>query len=81
MVQLSSQCNEEAAWTAWEKLSQRYRELLAERDAAVVRADLGSKGIYYRLRVHRLESRKEAERLCSKLKSRGAACYYGRAES
>jgi hypothetical protein len=38
------------------------------------------RGVFYRLRVHRLDSRSEAERLCSRLKARGTACYFGRAE-
>jgi tetratricopeptide (TPR) repeat protein len=81
MVQLSSQRNEDAAWTAWEQLSKRHGELLGGRDAAVVRAELDGKGIYYRLRVHRLQSRDEARSLCSRLKARGTSCYFGRAES
>lgn len=81
MVQLTSQRKEEAAWSVWEKLSERHAKLLGGRDAAVVRADLGTKGVYYRLRIHRLESRDEAQRLCSRLKAVGAACYVGRADS
>jgi tetratricopeptide (TPR) repeat protein len=80
MVQLSSQRNEDAAWTAWDQLSKRHGELLGGRDAAVVRAELDGKGVFYRLRVHRLQSRNEAERLCSRLKARGTSCYFGRAE-
>jgi tetratricopeptide (TPR) repeat protein len=80
MVQLSSQRDEDAAWTAWDQLSKRHGELLGGRDAAVVRAELDGKGVFYRLRVHRLASRSEAERLCSRLKARGTACYFGRAE-
>ena len=46
----------------------------------MVRAELDGKGVFYRLRIHRLESRSEAKSLCSRLKKQGAACYYGRAE-
>ena len=80
MVQLSSQRNEASAWSAWEQLSRRHSELLGGRDAEVVRAELDGKGVFYRLRIHRLESRDEARGLCSRLKKRGAACYFGRAE-
>jgi tetratricopeptide (TPR) repeat protein len=80
MVQLSSQRNEASAWSAWDQLSQRHSELLGGRDAAVVRAELGDRGVFYRLRVHRLDSRSEAERLCSRLKARGTNCFFGRAE-
>jgi tetratricopeptide (TPR) repeat protein len=80
MVQLSSQRNEDAAWTAWDQLAKRHGELLGGRDAAVVRAELEGKGVFYRLRVHRLQSRNEAQSLCSRLKARGTPCYFGRAE-
>jgi tetratricopeptide (TPR) repeat protein len=80
MVQLSSQRNEASAWSAWDELSKRHGELLGGRDAAVVRAELDGKGVFYRLRVHRLQSRSEAQSLCSRLKARGTACYFGRAE-
>lgn len=80
MVQLSSQRDEASAWTAWDQLSKRHGELLEGRSAAVVRAEVDGKGVYYRLRVHRLGSRGEAKSLCSRLKSRGTACYFGRAE-
>jgi tetratricopeptide (TPR) repeat protein len=80
MVQLSSQRNEASAWSAWEQLSRRHSELLGGRDAAVVRAELDGKGVFYRLRIHHLESRDEARSLCSRLKKRGTACYFGRAE-
>jgi hypothetical protein len=36
--------------------------------------------VFYRLRVHGLESRSAAKSLCSRLKARGTACYFGRAE-
>jgi hypothetical protein len=39
-----------------------------------------ARATFYRLRVHRLQSRSEAESLCSRLKARGTACYFGRAE-
>jgi tetratricopeptide (TPR) repeat protein len=80
MVQLSSQRNEASAWSAWDELSRRHSELLGGRDAAVVRAELDGKGVFYRLRIHRLESRDEARSLCSRLKKQGTACYFGRAE-
>ena len=80
MVQLSSQRDEAAAWTAWDKLSQRHAKLLGGREAAVVRAELDGKGVFYRLRVHRLESRQEAKSLCSRLKKQGTSCFFGPAE-
>ncbi|MGE0210504.1 MAG: SPOR domain-containing protein [Parvibaculaceae bacterium] len=81
MVQLSSQREADAAWNVWKKLSERHARLLGSQDAAVVKADLGSKGIYYRLRVHGLDSRAAAQKLCQRLKSAGASCFFGPATS
>jgi tetratricopeptide (TPR) repeat protein len=44
-IQLSSAKDEKLAWGTWSKLKARH-ELLAEQNPVVVRADLGSKGVY-----------------------------------
>ncbi len=80
-VQLSSQKNEDAAWTAWKTMQTKHAGLLKGRDVMVVEADLGAKGIFYRLRVHKLASKQMANRLCKGLKRRGAACFVSRAKS
>lgn len=81
MVQLSSQREAQAAWNVWKKLSLRHAKLLEDQDAAVVKADLGSKGVYYRLRVHGIDSRAAAQKLCQRLKSAGTSCFFGPATS
>jgi tetratricopeptide (TPR) repeat protein len=73
VVQLSSQRDETTAWSSWKKLQASTGDLLAHHEPAVVRADLGSKGIYFRLQVP-LESRRDAQDLCGRLKARGANC-------
>jgi tetratricopeptide (TPR) repeat protein len=73
VVQLSSQRDETTAWSSWKKLQASTGDLLAHHEPAVVRADLGSKGIYFRLQVP-LESRRDAQDLCGRLKARGASC-------
>jgi tetratricopeptide (TPR) repeat protein len=80
-VQLSSQKNEDAAWKFWKTIQTKHAGLLQSKDAMVVEADLGAKGIFYRLRVHKLESKKSANRLCKSLKRRGTACFVSRAKS
>jgi len=74
-VQLSSQRAPDAAWSVWKKLSAKYDRLLAGTDPLVYKADLGDRGVYYRLRVHKIGSRKAAQRLCSRLKARGTSCF------
>ena len=73
VVQLSSQRDETTAWSSWKKLQASTGDLLANHEPAVVRADLGAKGIYFRLQVG-LDSRRDAQDLCGRLKARGASC-------
>ena len=47
----------------------------------VVRADLGAKGIYYRLRLGGFENQSEAQGVCGKLKSRGVSCFVSKVTS
>lgn len=79
-VQLSSQRNADAAWSVWKKLTAKHGRLLVGSDPLVYKADLGAQGIYYRLRVNRIESRRAAQSLCAKLKSRGTSCFVSNAQ-
>ncbi len=78
-VQLSSQRNSDAAWDVWKNLSSRYSTILKGQQATVVKAQLGSRGTFYRLRVHQLDSKKQAARLCNKLKRKGTGCFVSKA--
>ncbi len=80
-VQVSSQLSEDAAWKVWTKLQSKHKRLLKGEDPMVVKADLGKKGIFYRLRVHKLETKRAAAKLCSRLKRGGTACFVSRASS
>jgi tetratricopeptide (TPR) repeat protein len=79
-VQISSAKDEKVAWGTWNKLKAKH-EILADRKAVVLRADLGSKGIYYRLRLSGFDSQADAQNLCSKLKSRGVSCFVSKFSS
>jgi len=48
--------------------------VLGNRQALVRRADLGSKGVYYRAQVGPFESADEANQFCGDLKSAGGQC-------
>ncbi len=78
-VQLSSQRAPDAAWSVWKKLTARYGRLLSGADPLVYKADLGDQGIFYRLRVHHIDSRHAAQSLCSKLKAHGTSCFVAKA--
>ncbi|HFC04920.1 MAG TPA: hypothetical protein ENJ55_04375, partial [Rhizobiales bacterium] len=69
----------EAAWDVWKNLQARYSKLLSGQQATVVKADLGSRGVFYRLRVHQINSKKQAARLCGKLKRKGTGCFVSKA--
>jgi tetratricopeptide (TPR) repeat protein len=79
-VQLSSARDEKVAWGTWEKLKARHKAL-NDMKPLVIKADLGKKGIYYRLRLGGFDSKAEAQSACGKLKSRGLSCFVSKADS
>ena len=74
VVQLSSQRDETTAWSSWKKLQASTGGLLANHAPAVVRADLGAKGIVYRVQVGPFPSQDDANQLCAVLKVAGGQC-------
>lgn len=74
MVQISSQRSREAAEHSFADLQRRFPALFAGRSADIREVDLGSKGIYYRVRLGPLPTRGEANEFCGRLKSSGASC-------
>jgi len=79
-VQLASATTEDAAWSTWKKMQSRNKALAAA-DPVVVRADLGAKGVFYRVRLVGFDSQEDAGRACSKLKSKGVKCYISKVSS
>jgi tetratricopeptide (TPR) repeat protein len=78
-VQLVSQRDAESAWSNWTRIQDKHERILKGLEAAVIKADLGQEGIYYRLRVHKLDSKKDASDLCRRLKRAGTNCFVARA--
>ena len=74
MVQLTSQRSEEQAQTAFDALKGRFSSVLGTAQPSIARADLGDRGIFYRVRVA-ADSRAEADQLCGSLKSAGGDCF------
>lgn len=79
-VQLASATTEESAWSTWKKMQARNKALAAQ-EPVVVRADLGAKGVFYRVRLVGFESQGDANRACSKLKAKGVKCFISKAAS
>jgi hypothetical protein len=72
-VQLTSQRSEQEARTAYAGLQRRFGSLLAPYQPSIQKADLGSRGIFYRVRVA-ASSREDAVKLCTNLKAQGGDC-------
>jgi len=74
MVQLSSQKSEAEAQASFRSIQARYPDQLGGHSPIVRRADLGSKGVFYRTMVGPFGSQDEATRFCSNLKAAGGTC-------
>ena len=74
MLQLGAFENQELANGAWATFRSRY-EVLSQLAPDVQRADLGAKGIVYRLRAGPFADRAAATDACVQLKAAGANCF------
>lgn len=79
-VQISSADTEDAAWSTWKKLQARHKVLKSQKPN-VVKADLGAKGIFYRVRLGGFEEQASAKQACAKLKAGGVFCYISKVGS
>lgn len=73
-VQLASEPSEAAAMAAWHKRRSANADLLARLEPAVSRADLGTRGVRYRLKAGPLPDQEAAAELCVALAARHAPC-------
>lgn len=79
-VQIASAATENAAWSTWKKMQARHKAL-AMKEPVVVRADLGARGVFYRVRLVGFGSQSDAGSECAKLKAKGVKCYVSKAAS
>jgi cell division septation protein DedD len=73
-VQLGAARDEARARAAAQRVQKANSDLLGALSTDVVRADLGAKGIFYRMRMGPLADRAAADDLCRKLKARKVGC-------
>lgn len=73
LVQVSSQRSEAIALETFRELQRRYPSILGDRAPDIQRADLGERGIYYRVRVG-YPTREQAITMCESLKAAGGDC-------
>jgi outer membrane biosynthesis protein TonB len=77
-LQLGSVHGEDAARQEWERIKRRNADLIGNLAATPIRADLGDKGIYYRILTEPVADPATAERICSDLKQRSIGCIIAR---
>lgn len=77
-VQLGAVGTESAAQKEWERIRRANTDLLGTMSPAIVRADLGAKGVVYRIQAGPVTSADAAADLCAKLKSRNVGCFVAR---
>jgi cell division septation protein DedD len=73
-LQLGSVRGEDAARQEWERIKRKNADLLGTLAATPIRADLGDKGIYYRIQTGPVTDPAAAERICGELKQRSIGC-------
>lgn len=74
LVQIAAFRSEEAAESAWALAVKKSPDIYTGAPKRIQRADLGAKGIFYRLRVGGFAERGEASTFCSAIKSVGDNC-------
>jgi SPOR domain len=73
VVQVGSKKNQTEALASFADMQQKYPTLLANYRPIVQKADLGSKGTWYRLRIGPINDKTAASKLCTQLKAQGLA--------
>jgi hypothetical protein len=79
-AQLGAYKSEAEAKSNWAKISSKFATEIGSKEHYIVRADLGEKGIYYRLQVAPFASAKEAEQFCLTFVTAGQNCFLAKAK-
>ena len=74
LVQIAAFRSDAEAQAAWTKLKGKNEDLLGTYSPNVMQADLGAKGIYFRLRFGPFSTRDDAISVCESLKARKQDC-------
>ena len=74
LVQVAARQNHNDALRAFDDLQRRYPQLLGKLLPQVLRADLGQRGIWYRVGVGPMVQQSAALNFCYRLKALGADC-------
>ena len=74
LVQISALRSEAAAAEAWKKARRSNPDIFEGASMSIERADLGAKGVFFRLRAGAFGSREGASDFCAALKAEGGDC-------
>jgi cell division septation protein DedD len=79
-LQVAATKDEGAAQSEWARLRKAHADLLGDLSLTVVRADLGDKGVFYRLQAGVIPDRAAAEKLCAQLRAVSIGCILVKAQ-
>jgi hypothetical protein len=78
ILQIGAYKSQADADTAWKTYKAKHAALLSGATENVQQADLGDKGIWYRLRIVGFPSKDVASAMCDRLKADGGGCFLGK---
>ncbi|HLY58582.1 MAG TPA: SPOR domain-containing protein [Stellaceae bacterium] len=73
-VQIAATRDDATARSEWAKLQKAHPDLLGSLSVTVVRADLGDKGIFFRVQAGPIADHAQADKLCGELKAVSVGC-------
>ncbi|MDA0239527.1 MAG: SPOR domain-containing protein [Proteobacteria bacterium] len=73
-IQIAAVRTEKAARDEWGRLKKKYQPLLGKLSLTVVKADLGSRGVFYRLRAGPISNRGTGWETCGELTKQKVGC-------
>ncbi|MEM1391511.1 MAG: SPOR domain-containing protein [Pseudomonadota bacterium] len=73
-IQLAALRSEASARSAWSAVLTDHSDLFSGAKLNIQRADLGARGVFYRLRIGQFETRAKATSFCSEYKAVGGDC-------
>ncbi|MBL8662891.1 MAG: SPOR domain-containing protein [Candidatus Odyssella sp.] len=74
-IQVGSHKDEAIARAEWQKIQSGAQAVLANAGNRIQRADLGARGVYFRIQVGPFASQGEAGQFCAQLRARSVECF------
>jgi cell division protein FtsN len=78
VVQIGAYANDAEAAAAWQMVKTKYADIVKGLKPDIRRADLGQKGVWYRLRMGPFETRAAANKVCQAIEAKGGSCLVGK---